>query len=745
MDRPLQTRFGGLRLAGTLFLAVLQLSCGDASAPPVPTDIVVEGGDGQEAVVATALPAPLVVRVTDGEGRPISGVVVAWSTSAAGGSFAPASSETDAQGRASTVWTLGTEAGAVTARASVARLSPASVRATARAGAVGEVVAASGDGQHAEVGEPLPELLRIRADDAWGNPVAGAAVTWFAEAGTLDDIQSVTGSDGSASARWTLGREPGPAEVTAQVAVGSGGTTSDVRFSSVADPTTLNLTVANAYLVQSVQRWDGDVPLVAGKAGLLRVFVEASRMTAQRPDVRVEVRDAGGALLADEIIVPPAGFALGPGVSETPANASYNLTFQRTWMSPGVRISASVDSGDRVAETDESDNGGAGGDLTPVVMAVPPLEVTIVPVRVNGDVGSTASPELLLWDVGRLFPLDEIDIEVRADTLDVGGLDLRSAEDFPKVLAHVDAARAADGSARSYYGILPYVEGAAWGGMGLIGRGVAVGLQGESMLAAHELGHTFGRQHPPCGSAAGPDPDFPYPEAATGVFGFDLLNSLVQPADRTDIMSYSYCGDRHWISDYTYEGVMDFRATDAAAAPVAAPPQPSLVVWGRVEGDSLVLEPAFRTVAPPSLPAGPGPYRLQGVAESGARVFDLSFRPTPVADAPGGTAVFAFVVPLDASEAMASIRFSDGLRATERRPAAEAGSPVRVEQVDDDRVRLRWDAARLPLVVVRDGETGRVLAFARGGDAEVTARSGRALELVASTGVDGRVVASIRR
>lgn len=748
MDGARQTHVSPLRSAGILLLAVLQMSCGDAAAPPVPAGLVVAAGDGQEAVVATALPAPITVRVSDRGGRPMGGVAVTWSTSSSGGTLAPASGQTDADGQASATWTLGTVAGPVTASATVAGLAPATLRATARPGPVAEVLALSGDGQRAEVGEPLPAPLRIRAEDAWGNGVAGVAVNWVADSGTLDDIEPVTGSDGSASAVWTLGREAGPTGSTARVSSG-GGATVEARFSSVADPTTLNLTVAGAYVVQSVQRWEGDVPLVAGKAGLLRVFVEANRETAQRADVRVEVWDAAGVLVADEAIAPPPGFAPGPGVSETPANASYNWNVSDDWMAPGVRIAVTVDPDDGVVETDEGDNGlPGGGGLTPVVETVAPFRVTFVPVRINGQVGTIESPELMLWNLARMFPLNEIEGQVRPDTLDFGAYTLLEVSDFPQIVNAVLAARLAEGAEPTWFGLLPYVDGAPFGGWAAVGGPAAIGLAGESMLAAHELGHTFGRRHPPCGTAGGPDPDFPYAEAATGVYGFDLLNSSVQPADRTDIMSYSYCGEAHWISDYTYEGVMEFRAAVAAASVTAppAPAQPSLIVWGRVEGDSLVLEPAFRAVVPPSLPDEAGPYRLEGVDESGARVFDLSFQPTPVADAPEGTAVFAFAVPLDETRLVATLRLGDGFRTAERRsPANGSREAVSLERVDGDRVRLRWNAARLPLVVVRDRDTGRVLSFARGGDAVVSARSGRSLALVASTGADGRAVEPIRR
>ena len=51
---------------------------------------------------------------------------------------------------------------------------------------------------------------------------------------------------------------------------------------------------------------------------------------------------------------------------------------------------------------------------------------------------------------------------------------------------------------------------------------------------------------------------------------------------------------------------------------------------------------------------------------------------------------------------------------------------------------LRWDAAMHPMVMVRDPETGQVLAFARGGEAEVYT-SKPEVDLALLNGVASRV------
>ncbi len=47
----------------------------------------------------------------------------------------------------------------------------------------------------------------------------------------------------------------------------------------------------------------------------------------------------------------------------------------------------------------------------------------------------------------------------------------------------------------------------------------------------------------------------PYDDALIGVWGYDYTTKLlVNPSNHTDIMGY--CGSK-WISDYTYDGLLD--------------------------------------------------------------------------------------------------------------------------------------------------------------------------------------------
>ena len=121
------------RKLGVLGSALLIAACGsDSTGPQADVTVAAQSGNSQTAAVSTALPNPIVVRVAQG-GTAVAGTTVTWAVTAGGGSVTPTTSVTAADGLASTVWTLGSAAGANTVQASVsgATGSPVSFSATA--------------------------------------------------------------------------------------------------------------------------------------------------------------------------------------------------------------------------------------------------------------------------------------------------------------------------------------------------------------------------------------------------------------------------------------------------------------------------------------------------------------------------------------------------------------------------------------------------------------------------------------
>jgi plastocyanin len=129
---------GSGSLISAAVLIAVAAGCGGDSGPPPPEDPLViqktptASGDGQTGTVGGALPDELRVVITRAS-EPQTGVVVDWAT-ANGGSLAPATSSTDADGIATSIWTLGPDAGPQTATATAvdgADGSPVSFTATA--------------------------------------------------------------------------------------------------------------------------------------------------------------------------------------------------------------------------------------------------------------------------------------------------------------------------------------------------------------------------------------------------------------------------------------------------------------------------------------------------------------------------------------------------------------------------------------------------------------------------------------
>src|SRR5918998_5776206 len=109
----------------TLVLGITTLvsGCGGGGSEPPPDGgtsvaMATPSGDAQTGIVGQVLVDPISIVVTT-DGAAAAGVTVNWSTAAAGGELTPAAAATDANGVASTTWTLGTTAGPQTASATV--------------------------------------------------------------------------------------------------------------------------------------------------------------------------------------------------------------------------------------------------------------------------------------------------------------------------------------------------------------------------------------------------------------------------------------------------------------------------------------------------------------------------------------------------------------------------------------------------------------------------------------------------
>ncbi len=158
------------RLAGSPVVFTHTATAGSAAG------VRIISGDEQTGAAGSELAGDLVVEVDDEAGNPVTGAAVAWVASGGGGSLEPGTSNTDANGRASTRWTLGPSAGPNSAQAVVSGVGQATFRATATAGSASALSLSTQPSSNARVGVPFERQPVIQLQDASGNQVSQGGV-----------------------------------------------------------------------------------------------------------------------------------------------------------------------------------------------------------------------------------------------------------------------------------------------------------------------------------------------------------------------------------------------------------------------------------------------------------------------------------------------------------------------------------------------------------------------------------------
>ena len=446
---------------------------------------------------------------------------------------------------------------------------------------------------------------------------------------------------------------------------------------------------AEAYLTQAVQSREYPVPLVAGEGALLRAFITSEQQTTMTtPPVRATFFVEG--VETHVVDIPAGSSAIPTEVREGDLDLSANAKIPGEVIQPGLEMVVEIDPhgtlapglgvAGRIPET---------GRTAVDVRAMPTFELTLIPFVWTGDndpaaralVAEIHPDHEILWQTNNLLPVGAFEITRHGPvTLDFN--------DAFAVLSEVSRIRRIEGGGGHWKGLMPDLEGAE--GVAWIGGKTSVSQLSESTIA-HELGHNFNLRHADCGNATGPDPTFPWPNAAIGAWGYDPRDggSLVPP-DWADLMSYC---PPEWISDYYFTNALRYRLVDeGAASRVPAPSTRTLLVTGRVAADGTPsLDPAFVIEAPPFVPRDAGPYALTGRRVDGAELFSFSFALRDMADGDGSSG-FTFALPVQAEweSELASLSFSGPAGGVEMREGSEP-----------------------PLAILRDPETGEVRAIFR--------------------------------
>jgi adhesin/invasin len=242
--------------------------------------VSIVSGDQQTGPVSTELPQDLVVEVRDAQSNAVPSVAVTWVIGTGGGTVTPATSSTDANGRATATWTMGALPGPNTVSAVVSGIGVAGFSATATAGAPARLSVLTQPSSSAVSGVALSQQPVIQLLDAQGNEAKQGGV------GVSVSIASGGGSLGGTATKLTDGN--GRAAFT-DLSLGGAAGTRTLRFaaSGFASVTSSQINLGAAPTVTTITD-DSPDPSQAGGQVTVQFTVAAATGT---PDGSVRVSD----------------------------------------------------------------------------------------------------------------------------------------------------------------------------------------------------------------------------------------------------------------------------------------------------------------------------------------------------------------------------------------------------------------------------------------------------------------------
>ncbi len=208
-----------------------------ASVSPVPGRLLSLDGNAQSAEAGTRLATPVRVLLESRRGRPMAGVSVHF-VAERGGTADPAYATTNAEGIASSTWTLGVMPGRQRLSAGVAELDSAAVLlAEAEPTAANTRVTPVGSPWSGVAGSPVPLRVAVQLTDSSGRLLPGVPVTWVAlDSGSITTVEARTDSLGESHASWLLSARAGLQRARVRVGTGRNVPVAPVLATGIAGP-----------------------------------------------------------------------------------------------------------------------------------------------------------------------------------------------------------------------------------------------------------------------------------------------------------------------------------------------------------------------------------------------------------------------------------------------------------------------------------------------------------------------------
>jgi hypothetical protein len=313
-----------------------------------------------------------------------------------------------------------------------------------------------------------------------------------------------------------------------------------------------------------------DVDVVAGKNAVVRVFVELE------PGFTNRVLSARLSLVEGENVerLFHKRTVDGPTVEDSLAT-SFNIEVEGDLIKPSTRYVIEVVECGADTGTQASPRFPAAGDEALGAREVGIVRLEFVPLVVNTIEASVDEPRLqgYVAAMESMYPISGVEYTVSEPlvidyAVDAGGYGWDAAL---QQLASLHQDRNAPNDVY-YYGLMQpaarledYCRGGCVAGIGFVpdsapyfaharvSTGISYADDASWTTMTHEVGHNHGREHAPCGGAAGAG-YFPHEGAHLGWWGFVYPSTLIAPESATDIMGYC---PAQWVSDFTYQALLE--------------------------------------------------------------------------------------------------------------------------------------------------------------------------------------------
>jgi len=344
----------------------LLAACGETTVnePLAAGTVASVSGNGQVGVAGQALAAPVQVRVLGSDNQPLPGAAVTFTVTTGAGTVSPANATTDANGLASTTWTLGKTAGnnVLTVASGTASTTIAASGVASRPGSVSGV---TGDNQTAAANTAVTLPPAVRVNDANGNAVEGVAVTFAVASGggRVTNGFVRTNAQGVATVgSWVLGATAGTQTLTARVEE-SGVTNNPVLFTATATAGPAALVSAATATTQSAR-----VGTAVGTPPSVRV-TDAGGNPVAGAQVSFSITSGNGTVAPQSAATNAQGLATVTSWTLGPVAGTQQLTATVTGLTPVV-FSATATAGAASQMTIAAGNNQRAQTTRPV--AIPP-------------------------------------------------------------------------------------------------------------------------------------------------------------------------------------------------------------------------------------------------------------------------------------------------------------------------------------------------------------------------------------